>query len=89
MKAWHHWLRKTSPASYTPPGFIDEECPRSDLRLGTCEYITSQNNRNSTKEAIRIRDNYCHYFNNDGTIPWQDKVIFYRYNNPKKILKNL
>lgn len=83
--ALHNWLRKTSPASYTPPGFIDEECQRSGLRLGTWrqnasggafENITSQNNRNSTREAIRIRDNYCHYFNNDGAVPWQDSAIF-------------
>ena len=82
--ALHNWLRKTSPASYTPPGFIDEECPRSDLRLGTWrentsggafENITSRN-RNSTREAIKIRDNYCHYFNNDGAVPWQDNAIF-------------
>lgn len=25
----------------------------------------------STREAIRVRDNFCEYFNNVGAVPWQ------------------
>jgi hypothetical protein len=36
-------------------------------------YLKSNQNRNAVASAKMIRNNYCHYFNSIGSVPWQNK----------------
>lgn len=33
--------------------------------------ITRLGNHNSTRQAIEVREQFLHYFNNDGAVDWQ------------------
>ena len=31
--------------------------------------------RNASNDAKAVRDQYCEYFNNEGSVPWQDNYL--------------
>ncbi|XP_025203752.1 protein ALP1-like [Melanaphis sacchari] len=79
--AIHNWLRKTSQA-YLPPGLIDHEDYNYEIINGTWRQnqscltkLVPTNNRNACTDAKKIRDDYCAYFNGEGAVPWQWKLI--------------
>lgn len=79
--ALHNWLRKTSQA-YLPPGLIDHEDYNYEITNGTWRQkqscltdLVPTSNRNACTDAKKIRDDYCAYFNGEGALPWQWKLI--------------
>lgn len=84
--AIHNWLRKASQA-YLPPGLIDHEDYNYEITNGTWRQkqnclmdLVPTNNKNACIDAKKIRDDYCAYFNGEGVVPWQWKLIKYIYN---------
>lgn len=80
--ALHNFLRRKSPQNYTPPESMDQEnisecmvelgerCDPElvhDLQRGARGHILNN--------AIVVRDHFKEYFNNEGSVPWQDKFI--------------
>lgn len=80
--ALHNFLRRKSPQKYTPPESMDREnisectvelgerCHPEllhDLQCGSRGQILNS--------AIQVRDQFKDYFNNEGSVPWQDKFI--------------
>ena len=78
----HNFLIVKTSQQYTPQGSLDVEDPETHiLETGlrpdgaNIAAITRGHTRNASTEAKRVRDLYTHYFNNDGKVPWQDKII--------------
>lgn len=79
----HNWLRKTSSTTYCPPGSVDEEVENSGEilpgrwreEIGELRRLERFGGRRTTKLAKRIRDNLKTYFNNEGAVKWQNKII--------------
>lgn len=69
---------------YTPPTFIDEEdiisgeIRQGDFRAesanGLINLINQGGNRHANS-AISLRDKWCLYFNAEGAVPWQDRMV--------------
>ncbi|XP_023310997.1 putative nuclease HARBI1 [Anoplophora glabripennis] len=81
--ALHNWLRKTG-TTYVPFGLIDYEDMNHISQPGSWRYCTSDGlvniqlltgDRNPTRVASQKRDNYCKYFNGEGAVPWQWRII--------------
>jgi len=79
--AIHNWLRKTNQA-YLPPGLIDHEDYNYENTNGSWRQNQScivdfqpTYHRNACTNAKKIRDDYCAYFNGEGAVPWQWKLI--------------
>ncbi|XP_026481681.1 uncharacterized protein LOC113388523 [Ctenocephalides felis] len=80
--ALHNFLRRNS-ASYFSQKSVDSEDKSShelrkdgDWRTDTGDFYGLQNlTRNMTLEAKRSRDRYLHYFNGDGSVPWQHAMV--------------
>ena len=78
----HNFLIVKTSQQYTPQGSLDVEDPETHiLETGlrpdgaNIAAIAKGHTRNASTEAKRVRDLYTHYFNNDGKVPWQDKII--------------
>lgn len=80
----HNWLRKSNDRNYWANGIVDSE----NLELGTIapgkwreitQGLTSlradRSTNNPPKNATNLRDRYCQYFNGEGAVPWQEKMI--------------
>lgn len=78
----HNFLRRDDVTQYChPEGSLDLE----DVSLGrtthghwraTPELIPLQSaRRNSTIEGQNVRNEYMDYFNNEGSVPWQERMI--------------
>lgn len=81
--ALHNWLRKTG-TTYVPFGLIDYEDMNHISQPGSWRDCTSDvlvniqlltGDRNPTRVASQKRDNYCKYFNGEGAVPWQWRII--------------
>jgi hypothetical protein len=82
--ALHNWLRKTSPATYTPPGTVDyEDILNATVIQGLWRSVISelpsiqrsrQNNR-GRKIAENLRSRYKEYFCREWAADWQEKII--------------
>lgn len=79
----HNWLRKTNNA-YVNPGLVDDEdlnhlhLPgswRSAQSGGLLPISERSHNRNPSRVASQKRDQFCSYFNGEGAVPWQWKMI--------------
>lgn len=78
----HNFLRQEIRQSYTPSrsldfenienGTIEEGEWRQDMNLSSLQ--TSQN-RHPTDDAKQIREHFKNYFNNEGIVHWQNRMI--------------
>lgn len=80
--ALHNYLQSTSKHSYSPPELLDRE------NINECQFTAGQwhNNphqgiRNLTavgqrpaNEAMDVQNTFCQYFNNEGSVPWQNDM---------------
>lgn len=82
----HNWLKMISSESYTPTGYVDtEDLTTKSIIQGTWRTQNSSwnglhnlqvhTNRNYTKLAYNVRDQYIDYFFGEGTVPWQLDMI--------------
>lgn len=79
----HNWLRKTSGATYFPPGSVDEESletgnivpGRWREDIGVLRNVERFGGRRTTKLAKKIRDGLKTYVNNEGAVPWQNNYV--------------
>lgn len=80
--ALHNFLQKLDPNEYQQLGSMDEE----NFNSGTIERGSWRNDtrmvplqRSMTKNpnihSKRLRDQFCHYFNNEGQVPWQWRMV--------------
>ena len=77
----HNILRKLSLDDYHQPGTIDSEnvetrtSHRGTWRKETTMVPLECNTaRSSSNESKNIRKEFCHYFNNEGQVPWQRRM---------------
>lgn len=75
----YNWLRRQDNDinMYVPPSVVEVD----DYSNGSLQTITEDRcafreiskcgTNTSSKESIEIRNKFCHYFNNKGTVPWQ------------------
>ena len=78
----HNWLRKTNPC-YVSGGLIDYEDENHHVFLGSWRQdknsglrdLPTTLHRNATLQAQQTREKYRDYFNNEGSVPWQKKLI--------------
>lgn len=81
--ALHNFLRKKCPQSYTPPEHLDSENTENNLltqglRTSSEDMIgleRTTSSRNSKQLAKDIRIQFMDYFNNEGAVSWQNKVV--------------
>lgn len=79
----HNFLRRQCPQTYTPTEHLDNENQETGvlsngLRITVTDLTNLQvsyNNRSSSHSAKVIREEFMQYFNNEGAVPWQNKVI--------------
>ena len=78
----HNFLRRDQITQYTQPeGSLDMEDISNGIMTPAEWRSTSQllglqrMGRNATIYAKHVRDQYMAYFNSDGAVPWQDKVV--------------
>lgn len=70
----HNWLRKqdinTNEYTSTNTDFVDfnDFCTAYREICRTGSFM-------STKSGIEIREKFCTYFNNEGSVPWQNDSI--------------
>lgn len=81
--ALHNWLRKTGTA-YVPFGLIDYEDVEHRREPGTWRDVRSNallniehltGDRNPARAASKKRDDYCKFFNEEGAVPWQGRMV--------------
>ena len=78
----HNVLVSENMSEYMPSGSIDREDINSgEIQQGSWRRETPLLNLNSgprkksPTDAKRIREQYCYYFNNEGKIDWQDRML--------------
>lgn len=78
----HNWLRKSCSTSYTPSNTFDfEDVENYRITPGNwrAENLNIQgircNSNRYSDEAKDIRNQYQHYFLNEGAVPWQARMI--------------
>lgn len=77
----HNYLRRQSGDTYisglletenTETGTIIDGSWRTNATASSSS-LANSHSRNATNNAKRIREQYCHYFNHEYTVPWQNK----------------
>ena len=77
----HNYLRTKAASQYTPPGFLDTELQCGTVNVGewrdnnSLNPIGQQGTNTYPRDAKKIRDEYCEYFNGNGKVSWQDNFI--------------
>ncbi|CAI6358479.1 unnamed protein product [Macrosiphum euphorbiae] len=83
--ALHNWLRSESVSSYMPRGSVDEEnIDEGIITEGswrTQSYssflpIANSRSNHSSQAARDLRDKYQEYFLNEGSVSWQEMMIY-------------
>ena len=76
----HNFLRRRSSAYYSPPESMDSEAPLThEIRDGyrtegaSMANIANGFNRHAPEDARQVRDSFKDLFNNQYTVPWQEK----------------
>lgn len=76
----HNYLRRKQSNTYIDKTTIDIEDQESGNIIQGAWRVTApttllqtSHSRNPTMYAKYVRDNYCHYFNNEGQVAWQNK----------------
>lgn len=78
----HNFLRRKCGSAYTPPDSLDQE----NLMDGTMQLGLRANpnllaglqrsyGRNFSNEANHVRKSFMHYFNEEGAVAWQERMI--------------
>lgn len=77
----HNWLRKQDIGinQYIDQTLVDQDrldgfVPgswREDIENSALRDIIRLGNNNSTRKAIKIRENFCNFFNTEGAVSWQ------------------
>lgn len=78
----HNYLRLTDNARYIPAGFMDSESDDGSIVPGDWRNVTAGDEggltglariggNRYTFDAGNARDEFKHYFNNEGSVPWQ------------------
>lgn len=80
--ALHNFLMSLSSNSYASAECFDREyaedgtiTPGLNSNDSNMEALYRRNSGNNLTAAKNIRDQYVHYFNNEGSVPWQDNFI--------------
>nr|CAI5843806.1 unnamed protein product [Callosobruchus analis] len=80
--ALHNFLMSLSSNSYTSAECFDHEniedgtiIPGLSAHDSSMEPLYRRNSGNNSTSAKNIREQFLHYFNNEGTVPWQDNFI--------------
>ena len=78
--ALHNLLRKASPDAFTRDAFDSEDHASGTIIRGSWRTQGSLSGlalvpRNASNDAKAVRDQYCEYFNNEGSVPWQDNYM--------------
>ena len=81
--ALHNWLRKEQKSTYCISSDVDQEdieagniIPGSWRMENLClPSISRQGSNHSSLSAIEKREKFKRYFNNDGAVPWQARMI--------------
>lgn len=69
---------------YTPPTFIDEEdimtgeIRQGDFRIESASGLVNlsrQGGNRHANSAILLRNKWCIYFNTEGAVPWQERMV--------------
>ncbi|KAK4318794.1 hypothetical protein Pmani_010217 [Petrolisthes manimaculis] len=78
----HNMLRTESRQAYSPPELLDQEdIQRRRMVVG--QWHDHQHNalgdmqviaRRPKRDAMQVRDLFCMYFNNEGSVPWQNEM---------------
>ncbi|KAK4314364.1 hypothetical protein Pmani_006866 [Petrolisthes manimaculis] len=78
----HNMLRTESRQDYSPPELLDQEdIQRRRMVVG--QWHDHQHNalgdlqviaRRPKRDAMQVRDLFCTYFNNEGSVPWQNEM---------------
>jgi hypothetical protein len=76
----HNYLRGKHESRYLQDGFDAEDLISGILQYGNWRSDQNQlmqcnQSRNSFVAAKLIRDEFCHYFKNIGSVPWQRKFL--------------
>jgi hypothetical protein len=79
----HNFLRCTARQNYTPPHSLDSEntedgsITQGDWRNNNIQFVPLQlnHNRHYAEEAKEIREKLKRYFNNEGKVLWQDRMV--------------
>lgn len=76
----HNWLRKQDIGDneYVFKTLVDQDNPtnfipgswREDIKDSALKDISRCGSNNSTQNAIKIREEFAAYFNNEGAVPW-------------------
>ncbi|XP_073420788.1 uncharacterized protein [Dendrobates tinctorius] len=75
----HNFLRRRDSSSYCPPGFMDSvDATNGEVQLGEWRSnapaiadLRLLGPGRYTQDAKACREEYCHYFNGPGAVPWQ------------------
>jgi hypothetical protein len=74
----HNYLRRES--NYSPSSYVDqEEVGSGQLILGEWrngEHYLIPLQRTATALAKQVREEYKNYFNNEGSVPFQERMAF-------------
>ncbi|XP_057665979.1 putative nuclease HARBI1 [Diorhabda carinulata] len=77
--ALHNFLRKQS-ATYAPPDVFDREYTSEGVTVKglRCDaekmhHLQRRSGCKTLEEAKKVQNEFCTYFNGEGSVPWQDK----------------
>lgn len=77
----HNYLRKRNVQAYLDPGFGVDDVSRTQGNEGNFRSdkqpipLAPTCSRNATSSAKTVRDAFCNYFNNEGSVSWQESRI--------------
>lgn len=79
--ALHNLLRREHPSFYTPTGSLDKEniadgvVTPGSWRVDRWQLLPLERvQRNPTDEAKAVRNQFMEYFNEEGSVPWQQRM---------------
>lgn len=80
--ALHYFLMSVSLNSYSSAECFDHEnredgiiTPALNSIYSNMEPLLRRSSENNPTASKNIRNQYVHYFNNEGSVPWQDNFI--------------
>lgn len=72
----HNFLRRKYASTYTPIGSLYDD-DHIGLRTDALNLVDIQRGhyRSISRDAKQTRDQFLHYFNNEGSVPWQNSMV--------------
>ena len=80
----HNFLRKREPRAYITRNYVDNEDLQAgivtggtwrDVVVNEATPLEPSTTKNASTSAKMVRDTYCHFFNNEGQVSWQWKIV--------------